>query len=227
MDVFAGQGSQEPPLVQLCIDVRTLQEATAVAEMGLRAGVDWLELGTPLIAWVGINSLEPFTTRFSGTVKFLDAKVMDGSRRYVESADKLGIQLVCLCASASDATFRAAISDAAQCDVRVVADLYAVPNPVARAQELADLGVNAIYLHYGLDEHNESPEGDPTLEQLVQLRRSIQLPIGIVTADTESGERAAREGADVVLVSHPFLTGPDAEPLLTDYVRRVKAAAVT
>jgi dihydrodipicolinate synthase/N-acetylneuraminate lyase len=48
--------------------------------------------------------------------------------------------------------------------------------------------------------------------------------LGIVTSDTESAERAAAAGADIVLVSHPYLLGQDAEAKLTDYVSRVKQA---
>src|SRR5262249_20075944 len=79
--IEAVNGGRRPgaPMVQLCVDVRTLPEAIEVAEMGLRAGVDWLELGTPLISWVGINVLAEFARTFPDTVKFLDAKVMDAS----------------------------------------------------------------------------------------------------------------------------------------------------
>lgn len=193
--------------------------------MGLRAGVDWLELGTPLVSFVGINNLGGFTSQFHDVVRFLDAKVMDASARYIESAARLGIELVCLCASASDATFRAAIAAAGTRGVKVVGDLYAVEDPIARARELVALGVDYIYLHYGYDQHNERPSADPTLDQLAQLKAITTVPIGIVTATTEAGERASRAGADIVLVSHPFLLGPDAEAKLTDYVRRVKQAA--
>ena len=50
------------------------------------------------------------------------------------------------------------------------------------------------------------------------------MPLGIVTADTEFGERAVAAGADILLVSHPYLVGDEAEAMLTDYVKRVKAA---
>ena len=37
------------PIVQISLDVVTIDEALSTAEMALRAGVDWLEAGTPLI----------------------------------------------------------------------------------------------------------------------------------------------------------------------------------
>ncbi len=225
MTLLAARNPSAPsPIVQMCVDVTTVASAIDVAKMGVRAGVDWLELGTPLISFAGINNFGEFIAEFPGSVTFLDAKVMDASQRYVEAAATLGIDLVCLCASASDATFRAAITAGRTTGVKIVGDLYAVSDPMRRTSELMELGVDYIYLHYGYDQHNEQPGDDHTLDFLTQIKEFCPLPIGIVTPDTESGESAARAGADIVLVSHPFLVGPEAEHNLTDYVRRVKGA---
>jgi 3-hexulose-6-phosphate synthase/6-phospho-3-hexuloisomerase len=42
--LFAGR-----PKVQLSLDLQTMADALPTAEIGVRAGVDWLEVGTPLI----------------------------------------------------------------------------------------------------------------------------------------------------------------------------------
>ena len=42
------------PIVQISLDLTTIPEALATAEMALRAGVDWLEAGTPLIIAEGL-----------------------------------------------------------------------------------------------------------------------------------------------------------------------------
>jgi 3-hexulose-6-phosphate synthase/6-phospho-3-hexuloisomerase len=215
----------ESPMVQLCVDVRSLPEAIEVSRMGLRAGVDWLELGTPLINWVGLNTLGAFAAAFPDEVKFVDAKVMDASAPYVKTAGELGMHMVCLCGSASDATFRAAVGAGKEDGVKVVGDLYAVADPIARAKELIELEVDAIYLHYGYDQLNESAAANQTLEHLTELRTLTTLPLGIVTADTDFAVRAVQEGADILLVSHPYLVGAEAEAKLTDYVVQVKAAA--
>ena len=53
-----------PIVVQACIDVQSVEEALDVAHMAVRAGVDWLEVGTPLILfWASRRSalsLPPF-----------------------------------------------------------------------------------------------------------------------------------------------------------------------
>jgi 3-keto-L-gulonate-6-phosphate decarboxylase len=211
--------------VQLCVDVTTISAAIEIARMGLRAGVDWLEFGTPLISFAGISSFGEFLSEFPGETTFLDAKVMDASQRYVTTASSLGINMVCLCASASDATFRAAVAEGRKSGVKIVGDLYAVADPIQRARELIDLDVDYIYLHYGYDQLREQPDGDQTLAHMSKIKEFCQLPIGIVASSVEFGERAARGGADIILVSHPFLQGPTAEADLTSFVKRVKKAA--
>ncbi len=215
------------PIIQLCVDVFDTKEALEVAHMGLRAGVDWLEMGTPMVSWVGITGLKDFLDDFLDRVTFLDAKVMDGSWPYVYAAGELGVELVSVCASASDATFRAGLAETEASGVKIVADLYAVADPVRRGLELADLGVHALYLHYGWDELAEDRAADPTLAQLEQLRAATSVPLGIVTSSTEMAEDAVRAGADILLVGHPFLNGPTAETDLHDYVQRVRSAATS
>lgn len=218
------RGDAARPVVQLAIDVTDVDQAVAIGEMGLRAGADWLELGTPLVAFAGINNVEAFARAFSDSVTFLDAKIMDAPGRYVAEAARLGIDIVCVCAAATDASFRAAFEAAAGTSVKIVGDLYGYADPIPRAIELDEMGVDLIYLHYGFDQHREEPN-NVTLSQIAELKTRVSRPIGVVTFDEHSGVAAAEAGADIVLVTHPFLVGPDAESKLTAYVRAVKAAA--
>ena len=43
------------PIVQISLDLTTIEEALETAELALRAGVDWLEAGTPLILAEGLH----------------------------------------------------------------------------------------------------------------------------------------------------------------------------
>lgn len=219
------RGAAPGPIIQLSIDVLDIPTAIEVGKMGLRAGVDWLEFGTPLIAWAGINSFGDFLAAFPGRATFLDAKVMDGSQPYVHFAGELGIDMVSICGAASDAALDAGIEYAKGNGVKIVADLCGVRRPVERAEELFDRDVGGIYVHYGWDEFIADPTGDPTLDQLSELRKLTDLPLGIVTSGVEMAEEAVAVGADVLLVGHPFLMGDEAEEKLTDYVARVRGAA--
>ena len=50
--------------VQISLDVLSIDEAVATAEMALRAGVDWLEAGTPLIIAEGMHGVRALRERF-------------------------------------------------------------------------------------------------------------------------------------------------------------------
>ena len=45
------------PIVQLSLDLTSLEEALETAEVGVAAGVDWLEAGTPLLLAEGLHAV--------------------------------------------------------------------------------------------------------------------------------------------------------------------------
>ena len=47
------------PIVQLSLDLTSLEEAVDTAAVGVAAGVDWLEAGTPLLLAKVANGLSP------------------------------------------------------------------------------------------------------------------------------------------------------------------------
>jgi pyruvate carboxylase len=57
------------------------------------------------------------------------------------------------------------------------------------------------------------------------VRQVVDVPIGIVTFDAARAVAAVEAGVDIVLIGHPYLTGPAAETMLTDLVRQVRSAA--
>jgi 3-hexulose-6-phosphate synthase len=212
-------------VVQVSIDVPTVDEALAVAEMAARAGVDWLEVGTPLILFSGIPAIREIAGAFPGREIFADLKLVDGARKYVVSAAAHGATMVSVCGVAADATIREAVAGGRESGCRVVVDLYASPDPVRRAREVADIGADLVYIHYGGDAHFEAPDLDNTLGLIPKVCASVNVPVGVVTFDAEGAVAAVREGANVVLVGHPYLLGTDAEGMLTDYVQRVHSVS--
>ncbi|MGE4550030.1 MAG: orotidine 5'-phosphate decarboxylase / HUMPS family protein [Opitutales bacterium] len=65
-------------MVQISLDLIELTEAIETAEMALRAGVDWLEAGTPLILAEGMHAVRALRERFPDTPIVADLKTMDG-----------------------------------------------------------------------------------------------------------------------------------------------------
>jgi 3-keto-L-gulonate-6-phosphate decarboxylase len=211
-------------IVQVCVDVPSIDEALTVAEMAVRAGADWIEAGTPLILFSGIAAIEPLAAALPGRTIFADIKIVDGARKYVVAAAGYGAQIVTVCGVASDATIREAVAGARQAGIRLCVDLFATSDPVKRAREAAALGADLVYLHYGGDQRAADPAGDTTLELIPRVREVVDIPIGIVTFDASRAVEAVEAGVDIVLIGHPYLVGPNAEAMLTDYIRQVRSA---
>ncbi len=66
------------PIVQISLDIIELDEAVRTAELPLRAGVDWLEAGTPLILAEGTRGVRALRERFPAVPIVADVKIMDG-----------------------------------------------------------------------------------------------------------------------------------------------------
>ena len=52
------------PIVQLSLDLTSLDEAIETAAVGVAAGVDWLEAGTPLLLAEGLRAVDTLRARF-------------------------------------------------------------------------------------------------------------------------------------------------------------------
>ncbi len=212
-----------PPIVQVSIDVPDVQEAIDIGHMAKRAGVDLLEFGTPLVLAQGLSALDPFKVAFPNDPVLADVKIVDGAKKYVLSAAEKGADFVTICGVAHDASIRQALEGQAETGIVVVVDLYAAPDPVARAQEVVAMGAAVVLVHYGGDARAEDEDGDDTLEVLPRVKDAVEVPVGVVTFDPPGGRAAVQAGADIVLIGHPYLRGAAAEPMLTDYVEQVKS----
>src|ERR1700739_1414356 len=65
-------------IVQISLDLVSIPEALETADLALRAGVDWLEAGTPLIIAEGMNGVRALRSEFPGVPIVADLKTMDG-----------------------------------------------------------------------------------------------------------------------------------------------------
>jgi 3-hexulose-6-phosphate synthase/6-phospho-3-hexuloisomerase len=195
--------------------------------MAVRAGADWLEVGTPLILFSGIPVVETVASAWPGRKIMADIKIVDGARKYVVAAARHGAHLATVCGVASDATVREAVAGARDSGIQLAVDLYASPDPVARAREVVAMGADLVYLHYGGDPWLADPVGDATLAQVPALRAAVGVPIGFCTASADLAVAAVEAGADIIAIGYPFLGGPDAEAMLTDLAGRVRSVVRT
>src|SRR5215203_4364314 len=126
------------PIVQISLDVVTIEEALATAEMALRAGVDWLEAGTPLIIAEGMNGVRALRQRFPGVPIVADLKTMDGGYLEAELMAQAGATHVVVMARAHEETIRCVVKAGKDFGCKVMGDNMVAADMVAAAKRLED-----------------------------------------------------------------------------------------
>src|SRR4051794_19037132 len=172
------------PLVQISLDVVTIEEALSTAEMALRAGVDWLEAGTPLIIAEGMHGIRALRERFPETPIVADLKIMDGGYLEAEMMAKAGATHVVVMARAHEETIKCVVKAGRDHGIGVMGDNLGCADMVAAARELEDLGCGYVIHHIGYDERRGiAASGRPMPSPLDQLRAvvdAVDVPVQAV-----------------------------------------------
>ncbi|HUS15876.1 MAG TPA: orotidine 5'-phosphate decarboxylase / HUMPS family protein [Chloroflexia bacterium] len=207
------------PIVQLSLDLTSVDEALRLAEIGVRAGVDWLEAGTPLILAEGLRSVEVLHARFPDHPVVADLKTMDGGYLEAEMMAKAGASMVVVMGVAHPATIRAVVRAARDYGIQVMGDIMASPDKVACAQMLEANGVDYIIVHTGFDERHEIAGLSP-LDDLPAITAAVSIPVQAVGGLTvEQLQHLPALGAPLVVIGAPLAIadtgfvagGPDAQ----------------
>lgn len=203
------------PLVQISLDVTSIEEALSTAELALRAGVDWLEAGTPLILAEGLHGVRILHERFPGTPIVADLKTMDGGYLEAEMMAKAGATHVVVMARAHEETIRCVVKAGQDYGVAVMGDNLACKNRVDGARRLEDLGCHFIVHHIGYDERRGiAARGLPApspLDQLREIVAAVQIPVQAVGGLTlEQAVQCPAYGAPLVVLGAPLTIDAEA-----------------
>ncbi len=186
------------PILQLALDFVDLRRAVKSAQAGVANGVDWLEVGTPLIKSEGLQAVRELRSLFPHVTLVADMKIMDAGRIEVETAAKAGANIVDVLGAASDATIRECIQAGKNYGANIVVDLIAVKDPVSRAKQVEDFGADYITVHCSID---EQMEGKDPFETLRRVAGAVSLPVGVAGGiNSETAPRALEAGASIVIV---------------------------
>jgi 3-hexulose-6-phosphate synthase/6-phospho-3-hexuloisomerase len=211
-----------PPVVQVAIDVLNRDDALRIAEAAVRAGVDWLEAGTPLLTFCGTPILSALSEAFPGVPVLADYKTMDGGRKYVLETRDRGARLATVCAQAADETVTASVEAGREAEIAVVCDLINAADVAGRAAEVEALGVDSVFVHWGADQRARQPERDAQRDLRAVVER-VRIPVGVATFSVEDGVRAVRQGAGIAVIGFPLIGEAGVEEALRRYVGEVKA----
>lgn len=197
------------PVVQISLDLTNIEEAIRTAEMALRAGVDWLEAGTPLILAEGLHAIRVLRARFPKTPIVADLKTMDGGYLEAEMMAKAGANFVVVMARAHEETLRVVVKAGRDYGVKVMGDNLACEDMVAAARRLEDLGCDYVVHHIGYDERRGiAARGFPMPSPLDKLREvvaAVSIPVQAVGGLTvEQAVRTPEYGAPLVVIGAPL-----------------------
>ena len=123
--------------LQLALDFVDLHRALKAAQEGVAGGVDWLEVGTPLLKAEGLGAVRAIRARFPKLPLVCDAKTMDAGRLELEAAAKAGATVGTVLGVASDSTIEECVEAGRNYGIAVLVDLLGHPEagPAARALE--------------------------------------------------------------------------------------------
>jgi 3-hexulose-6-phosphate synthase/6-phospho-3-hexuloisomerase len=193
------------PIVQISLDLTSLDEAIETAQIAIDAGVDWLEAGTPLLLAHGLHAVERLRARFPGHPIVADLKVMDGGYLETEMMAKAGATHVVVMGRAHEATIRRCVDAGRDFGVEVMGDNLAADDRVACAKWMEGLGVDYIVHHIGYDERR-LVKGLSPMDELDQVVAAVSIPVQAVGGLTiQQAIECPSHGAPLVVLGAPLV----------------------
>jgi len=227
------------PIIQISLDLPTIDDALKTAEIAVRAGFDWLEAGTPLILGEGLHAVRALHERFPQHPIVADLKTTDAGYLETEMMAKAGAAMTVVMSRAHVGTVKGAVRAARDYGIKVMADVMLEEDKIAAAKRMEELGVDYIIVHLGYDERHEEPwrlEQNLLLRDAEAVAQAVSIPVQAVGGlSIEQAVAMPQLGAPLVVIGAPlaiadqsFKPGADdaaLEALLRHIVQRVKGSS--
>jgi len=175
------------PIVQISLDLTTIEEALDHARKAVRAGVDWLEAGTPLILAEGLRAVRELRREFPHHPVVADLKTMDGGYLEAEMMAKAGATHVVVMARAHPATIKVVVKAGKDYGIQVMGDDLGCEDKPAAARMMEDLGVDFVVHHVGYDERRDPAviaahggRAPSPLDELQAVVDAVKIPVQAV-----------------------------------------------
>jgi 3-hexulose-6-phosphate synthase/6-phospho-3-hexuloisomerase len=201
-------------IVQISLDLVDIPEALSTAHMARRAGVDWLEAGTPLIIAEGMNGVRALRKEFPGVPIVADLKTMDGGWLEAELMYKAGATHVVVMERAHPETVKMVVKAGRDFGVKVMGDNLGSEDMVASAKRLEDLGCDFVIHHIGYDYRKgvvaAGGRCPSPLDELRAVVKSVSVPVQAVGGlSVEQAMRSPEYGAPLVVLGAPLTIDAD------------------
>ncbi|EAZ82355.1 orotidine 5'-phosphate decarboxylase / HUMPS family protein [Algoriphagus machipongonensis] len=202
------------PIVQISLDLTNIDEALETAAMAMRAGVDWLEAGTPLILAEGLHGVKKLREAFPDVPIVADLKTMDGGYLEAEMMAKAGATHVVVMARAHAETIKCVVQAGRDFGAKVMGDNMVSEDMISGAKFLEDLGCDYVIHHIGYDERRgiaASGKRMPSpLDQLREVVAAVDVPVQAVGGlSLEQAIQCPQYGAPLVVLGAPLTIDAD------------------
>lgn len=203
-------------ILQVALDLLELRRAVEIAEESIKGGADWVEVGTPLIKSEGMNAVREL--KKLGYPVIADMKTIDTGRAEIEMAARSGADVIIVLGLSADSTLLEAIKAARKYGCEVMADLINSPEPVKRAKELEELGIDYLNVHVGID---QQMTGTDPIEVLKTVLQEVSIPVAVAGGlDAERAAFCASLGAGIIIVGSSIVKSGN----VTESTRRIRGA---
>jgi len=226
------------PIVQISLDLTDIEEAVSTAHTAVRAGVDWLEAGTPLLLAEGLHCVKRLRREFPNHPIIADLKTMDGGYLEAEMMAKAGATHVVVMSRAHPATIKQVVQAGRDFNVKVMGDDLGEDDKPSACRKMQELGVDYIVHHIGYDERRD-PEVQAAnggrmpnpIDELKEIVAAVTIPVQAVGGlSLEQAVEMPLYGAPLVVLGAPLVIDADAfktadhdlESLLKELVRRIR-----
>ena len=201
-------------IVQVSLDLTDINEAMEMAHTAMRAGVDWLEAGTPFILAEGLHGVRALRKEFPTTPIVADLKTMDGGYLEAEMMAKAGATHVVVMARSHPETIKCVVQAGKDYGVKVMGDNLGCPDMVQGARELEELGCDMVIHHIGYDERRgiaaRGERAPNPLDKLKEVVQAVNIPVQAVGGlSLEQAIACPSYGAPLVVIGAPLAIDAD------------------
>ncbi|MFC0524683.1 3-hexulose-6-phosphate synthase [Pontibacillus salicampi] len=135
--------------IQLALDRLNKRRCFQLVE-ATKEYVDWIEIGTGVIKEYGMEIIREMKEHYPEKVLVADMKTCDAGEHEAKQAFEAGADITTVMAFSANQTITAMLQEARASEKQLMVDLLGVSDQ-KRIEELAQLGVEWMSLHFGKD----------------------------------------------------------------------------
>jgi 3-hexulose-6-phosphate synthase/6-phospho-3-hexuloisomerase len=224
-------------IVQISLDLASVEDALRLAAIAVEAGADWLEAGTPLLVSEGRRAVRALRKEFPDHPIVADLKMMDGGYGETSLYADAGADAVVVMGRSHDATIERAAEAAEAGGLLLMGDDMVATDRPAEGARLESLGVGLVIHHVGHDHRTRHrAEKLSPLTDLPAIVAATTVPVQAVGGlSVEEAIGCPSLGAGVVVFGAPLviddersfaISEGDLPGVLSAAITRVHAAEV-